>query len=154
MKKSIYEREVSILRTLLKVAEEMGLEEDIACRYIGHGQESGLKYLAVDLKGKDLHTLRLSTRNERFSVSTGKSAKFQQYNITKGPWTATPALIKMDGKGRINYLKKLNVTTINAFFRETLHQKNTISRVFFHWNHQEKLLFRQKTFTEKSFFET
>ena len=123
MKKSIYEREVSILRTLLKVAEEMGLEEDIACRYIGHGQESGLKYLAVDLKGKDLHTLRLSTRNERFSVSTGKSAKFQQYNITKGPWTATPALIKMDGKGRINYLKKLNVTTINVIFRETLYQK-------------------------------
>ena len=99
MKKSIYEREVSILRTLLKVAEETGLEEDIACRYIGHGQQSDLKYLAVDLKGKDLHTLRLSTRNERFSVSTGKSAKFQQDNITKGPWTATPALIKMDGKG-------------------------------------------------------
>ena len=105
LKKSIYEREVTILRTLLKVAEETGLEEDIACRYIGHGQESGLKYLAVDLKGKDLHTLRLSTRNERFSVSTGKSVKFQQYNITKGPWTATPALSKMDGKGRINYFK-------------------------------------------------
>ena len=72
MKKSVYEREVSILRSLVEVAEETGLEEDIACRYIGHGQESGLKYLAVDLKGKDLQTLRLSTKNERFSVSTGK----------------------------------------------------------------------------------
>ena len=40
---------------------------------------------------------------------------------TRGPWTATPGLIKIDGKGQSNY--KLNVTNIDAIFRETAQRK-------------------------------
>ena len=42
-------------------------------------------------------------------------------NWQEAPWTATPGLIKIDGKGQSNC--KLNVTNIDAIFRKTAQHK-------------------------------
>ena len=65
-------------------------------------------------------------------------------SITRGPWTATPALIKIDGKGQINYLK-LNVTTINEIFRE-IHVAKHNQQFFFLLESSRKAAFRTENF--------
>ena len=83
------------------------------------------------------------------SRNLGSECVLLKYKCTRSPWTATSALIKIDGKRQINYLK-IKFNSYRCNFPGNPASQKTISSISFHRNHQEKLLFRQKTLTEKN----